>query len=49
MFINRNYSRTEEDDFKLNVEDQLRDTKEAVPIYNNEGDLVGWRVQWKYD
>lgn len=48
MFINRSWNRTESDDFKLNVEPQLRDNKEAVPQYY-EGKIVGWVIQYKYE
>lgn len=48
MFINRNWERTEEDDFKLNVQPQLCDGYEAVPIYA-DGKIVGWKTQRMYE
>lgn len=48
MFIQRDYTRTEHDDFVLNVEPKLRDGKEVVPVYAG-GELVGWRIQWMYE
>jgi hypothetical protein len=33
MFINRDYRRTEEDDFKLNVLSRMGLDSEAVPVY----------------
>lgn len=57
MFVNRNWNRTEEDDFKLNVEPLLRDNKEAVPylievIYPPTPTgtrVVGWKIQDQYE
>ena len=55
MFIQRDYNRTENDDFKLNVEKYLRpeDRKEAMPIYNPENkeklEIVGWKIQNQYE
>ena len=55
MFIQRNYNRTEHDDFVLNVQNHLRDDKEVVPIYDrlqkDEDSLVllGWLIQRKYE
>lgn len=57
-FINRDYTRTEEDDFKLNVQPQLREHKEAVPQHVRLSDadgidddltLVGWTIQPQYE
>lgn len=45
MFIQRRYDRSEEDDFKLNVESLLRNSEEAVPQYvhvNGQQSLVGY-------
>jgi hypothetical protein len=50
--VNRSFNRTEEDDFKLNVQPRLSDFKEAVPIYhyaNGEAVIVGWRIQDQYE
>lgn len=56
MFINRDYKREPDDDFKLNVQPHLdRDTmKEALPITKpNEGyekeEIVGWKIQNRYE
>lgn len=51
MFINRNYSRTESDDFKLNVADKIKENGlEAVPVHNpGDGQLVGWKIQSRYE
>lgn len=52
MFIQRDHSRTEEDDFALNVEHHLKSSntpKEAVPLYSDDNEMVGWCVQDKYE
>jgi hypothetical protein len=51
MFINRNWTRTENDDFILNIQDRIQNSnKEALPIYDNEtGKLMGWKIQTKYE
>jgi len=51
--ILRDYSRTESDDFKLNVEDCLNRWTEALPLEvpDEESEklhLVGWRIQPRY-
>lgn len=48
MFINRDWNRTEHDDFILNIEPQLRDNKEAVPQFW-ENKIVGWIIQYRYE
>ena len=46
MFIQRDWERTEEDDFALNV--RLGKLEEAVPVYH-EGKVVGWKIQQQYE
>jgi hypothetical protein len=48
IFKNRDYSRTENDDWTLNIQPLLRGGKEAVPQYF-EGKLVGWKIQNRYE
>jgi hypothetical protein len=58
-FINRDFSRPEEDDFKLNVQPHLdRDaTKEAVPKWklppgcfiSGREEVIGWTIQPRYE
>lgn len=48
MFINRTWSRLEEDDFKLNVQPRLSDLVDAIPIYH-DGKVIGWRLQNRYE
>lgn len=44
-FIQRNYDRTEHDDFVLNVERELKDGKAAFPVNDKDGNLVGWQIK----
>jgi len=44
----RDYNRTEEDDFKLNVEPFLTSRLEAIELRCSHGDLLGWRIQVRY-
>jgi N-methylhydantoinase B/oxoprolinase/acetone carboxylase alpha subunit len=48
MFVNRDYSRTERDDFLLNVQPHLTDTTETVPVYK-DGKIVGWDIKGRYE
>ena len=47
LFINRDWNRTESDDFKLNVEKFIgKDNRSvAVPQYSAKGELMGWKIQ----
>lgn len=49
MFIQRNYDRTEHDDFVLNVERELKDGKVATPQYDPCGNVVGWKIHYMYE
>jgi len=60
MIINRDYTRTEGDDFALNVVSRLGERNEVVPVYqkvvpvyqkNEERELVlvGWKVVMRYE
>lgn len=48
MIINRDWTRTEHDDFLLNVEPRMTETTETVPVYN-DGQVVGWKMQGHYE
>lgn len=48
MTILRDYSRTEHDDYLLNVVQHLTGNKESVEIYFNNK-VVGWKIQNFYD
>jgi hypothetical protein len=55
MFINRDWTRTEEDDFKLNVQPRLDSSSEAIPRYaaldpaqypaGTPDPIIGWDIQ----
>ena len=45
-YINRDWTRTEYDDFVLNVEPMLSKTTEAVPQYVDE-QMMGWIIQYR--
>lgn len=48
MQINRDFTRTITDDFKLNVEPRLGSWKEAIPIYF-EDTIIAWKIQNIYE
>ncbi len=49
--IYRDFNRTEDDDFALNV--RLDEYQEAVPLYHTEAlmppTVIGWRIQQRYE
>ena len=47
-FINRDWTRTEHDDFRLNIEPSLCIGVEAIPQYV-DGKLVGWVIQPQWE
>jgi hypothetical protein len=47
-FINRDWNRTENDDFCLNVQSSLTSNSEAIPLYYNN-EIIGWKIQLKYE
>lgn len=49
MFISRNFDRTENDDWTLNVQPQLDEFSESVPQYDTSGNIVGWKVQQRLE
>lgn len=48
MFINRDYSRTEHDDWALNVCPKLHSCNESIEVYIDSV-VVGWKIQWKFE
>ena len=48
MFINRNWTRTEHDDFVLNIQSKLSDSIWATPIHIH-GTLMGWELMGAYE
>lgn len=54
IFKNRDYTRTENDDYKLNIEPHLNSTaynskKESIEIYDDKGNVIGWKIQDYYE
>ncbi len=45
MKIDRDYTRTEHDNFVINVEQHCVYGNAAHPIYNDTGELVGWIIK----
>jgi hypothetical protein len=49
-FIKRDYSKTEDEDFQLNVLANGDNTKEYAPVYHFTNNyIVGWMLQTKYE
>lgn len=49
-FFMRDFDRTEDDDFKINIAHQMNERQEAMPSYSpTNGKLVGWYIQNKYE
>ena len=50
MLIRRDFTRSEEDDFKLNVQSRLTEETEAEEVRREENhSLVGWRIINKFE
>jgi hypothetical protein len=47
MFIQRNFDKTEADDFKLNVEKHLTKGLVATPLYDDGAIMLGWKIHQK--
>lgn len=48
MFVNRDWNRTEDDDWKHNIQPRLSQYSESVPVHN-EGKIVGWKIQNRFE
>lgn len=48
-FIPRDYSRTEHDDFVLNVQDRLDKYTGAIAVFDSSGLIVGWQIKSIYE
>lgn len=46
--VNRDWSRTEHDDYVLNVEPRLSPYSEAAPVIV-DGAVVAWKIQARYE
>lgn len=49
MIIRRDYDRTENDDFKIRVEPHMNRYQEAMPLRDEHGDVVAWKIQGRYE
>ena len=54
QFISRDWTRLEDDDFKLNVAPRLSDTTEALPVRDPDDDsdappTVGWKITERFE
>lgn len=49
LYIQRNLSRTEDDDFKINVAHHMTSNQEAMPAYSPQGKFLGWTIQNKFE
>ena len=45
LFIQRDWDRTESDDWQLNVQPRLNNSTESLEIRDENGELFGWRIQ----
>ena len=53
MFLKRDYTKSEQDDFSLNVQPLLDNTNEAIPVYSplvftKYDKIIGWEIQQRY-
>lgn len=49
-FINRNYSRTEHDDYMLNVQPYIGEQEESMEIWcSGMSYIVGWKIQPQFE
>lgn len=46
-FVARTYSRTEEDDWKLNVQPLLSNLTESIPVTDHTGGVLGWKIVFR--
>ncbi len=47
--IHRDYRLNSETDFERHVQPLLSQLTEAEPLYTEYGDLVGWKIQGRYE
>lgn len=47
-FIQRDYRRTREDDWKLNVQPKLNERNESVEV-KIDGHVVGWEIKSRFE
>ena len=49
MIIFRDFTRNEHDDFVINVSDRVSEVKEVLELRVPEGELIGWKIQSRYE
>jgi len=49
LFVNRDWTRSEHDDFALNVSRYMGKYDWATPIYNINGIVIGWKIKPAYE
>lgn len=53
MVIQRNWDRTEKDDYELNVKPLIGKNEESVPLYkymeHSSNVIIAWKIQSKYE
>ena len=49
MFIARDFDRTENDDFILNVAPRMGKYDGAVALYTSDGIVMGWKISGLYE
>ncbi len=48
-FINRNFSLTENDDWKLNVQPRMGNLTESVEMRGPDGSVLGWKLIGRFE
>jgi hypothetical protein len=48
-FRRRDYRRSEEDDWRINVQPYMHETEESVEIYDGDGNVIGWSIRGRYE
>ena len=48
MLIRRDFTKTEDVDWELNVQPLMSKLEESVPLFTINGMVIGWRIQYKY-
>lgn len=49
MFVARTFERTEHDDFVLNVQNKVDEFSDAVPVYDSENKMIGWKIKSRFE
>lgn len=49
MFIQRDYNRTERDDWTINVQPHIGIGYGSVQVYDEPGEVVGWSIEPIYE